>query len=98
MAKLSKSEVKYIAHLSKLALTERELMIFSEQLSSVLGYVEKLGKQKTTEIKSVGNITGLTNILRADEIDSSDISHSEIAKNAPEFENDYFIVPGVFES
>jgi len=95
--KISKEEVDHIAKLSRLDLSAEEEERFSEQLSSILGYVDQLSEIKTEDVEPTSNITGLSNIYRDDEVESSGITYKDIAKNAPEFEGGSFVVPGVFE-
>jgi len=97
MSKLNLEEVEYIAKLSKLELSDTEKELYSKQLSSVLGYVDQLSEVNTKEIEPLANVTGLENVYREDGVVESDISHADIAKNAPEFKDGSFIVPGVFE-
>lgn len=97
MPKLTLEEVKHIAKLSKLELSKDEEEKFATELSSILGYVEQLSEVNTDQVEPTANVTGLKNILRDDEIIESGITHQDIAKNAPQFENGSFVVPGVFE-
>jgi aspartyl-tRNA(Asn)/glutamyl-tRNA(Gln) amidotransferase subunit C len=97
MSKLSLEEVEHIAKLSKLYLSDDEKELYRGQLSSVLEYVEELQKVETEGVTPTANITGLENIYREDGIRESGITHEDIAKNAPEFKKDSFVVPGVFE-
>ena len=97
MARLSPVEIEYIARLSKLELSEEEKSVYSEQLSSVLSYVEQLTGIDTEGVVPTANITGLQNAWRTDEVVESVIGYAEIEKNAPEFKNGSFVVPGVFE-
>lgn len=97
MSKLSVEEVKHIAKLSKLELSEKEEEIYGEQLSSVLSYVEQLNEVDTEGVEPTANITGLTNILRHDQVEVSGITHQDIERNAPDFKDGSFVVPGVFE-
>lgn len=90
-------QVKHIAKLSRLELAPDEEKKYSEQLSSVLDYVEQLNEVGTEGVAPMANITGMSNVFRDDEIEPSGISHDDIAKNAPEFKDGYYIVPGVFE-
>jgi aspartyl-tRNA(Asn)/glutamyl-tRNA(Gln) amidotransferase subunit C len=97
MAKLTKKEIEHIALLSRLELTESEKELYANQLSSVLEYVEELGKIDTENVQATANIAGLVNVLREDKIVDSPITHEDIKKNAPEFKGGSFVVPGVFE-
>jgi len=97
MAKLTKEEVEHIAKLSKLDLSDEEKELYSEQLSSVLEYVEQLKEVDTNSVKPTSNVTGLSNVFRDDLVIERQIPHADIEKNAPEFRDGSFIVPGVFE-
>lgn len=96
MAKLDISQIEHIAKLSKLRLSKEEKELYSQQLSSVLEYVEQLQEIDTENVESTANVTGLSNVWREDGFEKSDVEHSDIAKNAPEFKNDSFVVPNVF--
>lgn len=97
MAKLNTEEVEHIAKLSRLALTPEDAEKYCEQLSSVLEYVGKLNEVNTEGVEPTANITGLKNVFREDVARESGISHDDIKKNAPEFRDGSFVVPGVFE-
>lgn len=97
MAKLSEEEIRHIAKLSRLELTKEEVETYQEQLSSVLSYVEQLGEVNTENVEPLANVTGLSNVYREDEVVESGITHKDIAKNAPEFKDGFFVVPGVFD-
>jgi len=97
MSKLSKDEVAHIAKLSRLKLSDEEISRFSDQLSDVLEYVGQLGEVETDNVEPLNNVTGLSNIYVEDKIEPSKISAADIGKNAPEFKDGFFVVPGVFE-
>jgi aspartyl-tRNA(Asn)/glutamyl-tRNA(Gln) amidotransferase subunit C len=97
MEKLSFQEVDHIAKLSRLELSEDEKEKFRGQLSSVLEYVGQLNQVETEGVQPMANITGLENVLREDEIRENPVSFGDIEKNAPNFKNGSFVVPGVFE-
>lgn len=97
MEKLDLEKVRHIAKLSRLELTNKEEEKFAEQLSSVLDYVGQLQEVKTENIEPTANVTGLSNIMREDGIKESGVTYDDIAKNAPEFRDGNFVVPGVFE-
>lgn len=90
-------KVRHIARLSRLELTNSEEEKFAGQLSSILGYVAQLSEVETKGVDPMANISGLSNIMRDDKIEASCLNHQDIEKNAPEFENGSFVVPGVFE-
>ena len=96
MVKLSEKEVEHIAKLSRLNLTSKEIEKFASQISSILEYVEQLGKVDTKNIQPIGNITGLFNVSREDEVGES-YSQEEMLKNAPDKKDGYLKVKAILE-
>lgn len=97
MSKLNIDQIEHIAALSKLELTLEEKELYAGQLSSVLDYVGQLQEIDTENVEGMANVTGLSNVWRGDAIEKSDIKHTDLEKNAPEFKDGNFVVPGVFE-
>lgn len=96
MAKLTKKEVEHIAKLSRLHLTSKEIEKFTSQLSSILEYIGELQKIDVKNLEPIGNISGLLNVAREDEIGQS-YSQEEMLKNAPDKENGFLKVKAVLE-
>ena len=95
--KLSKEEVEHIATLARLRVTEEEKEKYSEQLSGILGYVEKLSAVDTANIEPTSQVTGLTNVMREDEVIESGIS-DELVACAPQHQDGYVVIPKIFEN
>jgi len=81
--KISKKEVEYIAHLARLQLSEEEYEKLSFQLTTILGYVEKLRELDTTNVSPLFHVVPLKNVFRED---NSFVFQNveEILNNAPE--------------
>lgn len=77
--KLNKEDIKHIAELARLELTEEELEKYGRELSAILGYIEQLKEVDTDGIDSTAQITGLVNAFRADEIKEWDEKEAEAA-------------------
>jgi aspartyl-tRNA(Asn)/glutamyl-tRNA(Gln) amidotransferase subunit C len=95
--KLSIKEVEHIATLARLKLTEAEKEKYSGQLSGILDYMEKLSAVDTAGIEPTSQVTGLTNITRADEIIESGIAQ-ELIDCAPESADGFVKIPKIFEN
>ena len=65
---ISEKEVRHIAKLSKLELTDSEVKKFSGELSDILDFFKMLQKVKTDKVEETSQVTGLKNITRTDEI------------------------------
>jgi aspartyl-tRNA(Asn)/glutamyl-tRNA(Gln) amidotransferase subunit C len=94
--KLSQEEVRYVAELAKLSLTEEEVAQYAEQLSDILSYAEMLQEVDTSGIPPTPYVLPLTNVLREDEAGPS-LSNAEALANAPDQEDGFFRVRAVFE-
>jgi aspartyl-tRNA(Asn)/glutamyl-tRNA(Gln) amidotransferase subunit C len=65
---LTHDDVRHIAKLARLKLSEEEVDVFAGQLTSILGYVDMLREVDTTGVEATAQATGLSNVLRADEL------------------------------
>jgi len=95
--KLSKEEVKHIAHLARLGLTEEELEKYTQQLSSILDYVEQLKEVNTDGVEPTAQVTGLENVLRPDSIAACpEEEMKKLVAMAPEHEDNLVKTRSVF--
>ncbi len=67
---LSIDEIKHIANLARLELTDEELKIYGSQLSDVLSYIDQLKEVDVVGVEPTAQVAGLENITRADEVES----------------------------
>jgi len=96
--KLSKQEIKHIAKLARLELTEDELKKYGSQLSVVLNYIDQLKEVDTKDIEPTAQVTGLINVLRKDEVKSWHEAEVEAAlKDASEREGKFIKVKRILE-
>ena len=89
-------DVKYVAHLARLALTPEEEKKFGDQLGHILEHIEKLKELDVTNVEPTAHAMPMVNVTRADEIRPS-LPHDEALRNAPAQANGLFIVPKIVE-
>ena len=89
-------DVKYVAFLARLELTQAEEVKFGEQLHQVLGYVDKLRGLEVDGIEPTAHAFPLLNVLRPDEVRES-LSQADALRNAPAQVNGLFMVPKIVE-
>lgn len=65
---LTKDQVRHIAKLARLGLSDAEVEKFSHQLSGILQYVEILSEVNTDNVTATSQVTGLQNISRPDTV------------------------------
>ena len=89
-------DVKYVAHLARLALSPAEEQKLAAQLSHILGYIEKLKELDVSQVQPTAHAVPLVNVTRPDEIRPSR-SNEAALRNAPAPANGLFIVPKIVE-
>lgn len=94
--KLSKAQVKHVARLANLPLTEAQEEEYSEQLSKILEYIDQLDKVFTEGVEPTFNVVEVSNIERKDE-PSIDLTQEEALSNAERKERGFFVTKGVFD-
>ncbi|MBU1446259.1 Asp-tRNA(Asn)/Glu-tRNA(Gln) amidotransferase subunit GatC [Patescibacteria group bacterium] len=65
---ISKDQVKHVAKLARLKLTDAEIERFAGQLSSIFDYMEVLNDIDTSYVVETSQVTGLENVTEEDEI------------------------------
>jgi len=93
---LTTEEVRHVAELAKLALTEEEIVQYTQQLSAILDYAALLQGVDTSTVPPTPHILPLTNIMRADE-PTPCLTNAEALANAPDSADGFFRVRAVFE-
>lgn len=95
-AKIDEKQVRHIAHLARLKLSDAEVTRFGEQLSGILEYVEKLGEVDTDGIEPTAHALPVNNVFRND-VPAPSYSPDQALANAPAKDSPYFKVPKVLD-
>ena len=91
---ITKEEVKHVAKLARLELTDSEIEKYSEQLGNILTYVEQMNEVNTEGIEPMPHAIPLTNVMREDVV-KYEQNKEELMKNAPYEEDGFFRVPKI---
>jgi aspartyl-tRNA(Asn)/glutamyl-tRNA(Gln) amidotransferase subunit C len=89
-------DIKYVAHLARLALTPDEEKKLASQLGNILGYIEKLKELNVAGVEPTAHAVPMVSVTRPDEIRPS-LPHDDVLRNAPVKANDLFVVPKIVE-
>jgi aspartyl-tRNA(Asn)/glutamyl-tRNA(Gln) amidotransferase subunit C len=89
-------DIKYVAHLARLELTQSEQDKFGDQLGHILEHIEKLKQLDVSNVEPTAHAVPLVNVTRADEVRPS-LPHAEALRNAPAQANGLFMVPKIVE-
>ncbi len=93
---ITKDDIKKIANLARLELTEQEIEKFAKELDEILIFFDKLKEVDTEGVEAVSQITGLHNRLRLDEIEPSTFNKELLACSPNEVANNQVVVKNVF--
>lgn len=83
---ITREEIKHIAELSRLELSEEEIKKFGGQLDSILKYVSQLDEVDTKKVEPTAQVSGLSDVWRADDVRKWDSQEIESALNQGERE------------
>ncbi len=93
---LTNDDIRDIATLARIGITDAEVTSYQKDLSSVLQYFEKLQQVNTDGIEEIGHITGIDNVYRDDQAVETSVHEREaIMQNVREQHNGYIKVKSV---
>lgn len=98
MAKVTKKVVKHIADLSNLVLTDEEISKFTPQLDKIIEFVSTLNEVDTKDVEPTSQTTGLTNVLREDEVKSDNSLSQDEALSNTDGHNGFFKVKAILKN
>ena len=93
-AKISREDVLHMAGLCRLAIDEADVDRFAGQLSNIVAYMDVLNEVDTTGVEPLYSTAEHPVLYRRDEA-SHARTREEILSNAPERDENYFIVPRI---
>ena len=94
MSTIDREQVRKVAHLARLELTEAEEEQFTTQLSNILDYFNQLSELDTDDVPPTARAIDVSNVTRSDNLESY-ANRDDILESAPEQEGDYFRVPKI---
>lgn len=89
-------DVRYIANLARIRLTDEEAATFQSQLGQVLDYVEQLDALDIDGVEPTAHANPVFNVLRKD-MEQESLPQEKTLSNAPRSANGLFMVPKVIE-
>ncbi|MEC1101090.1 Asp-tRNA(Asn)/Glu-tRNA(Gln) amidotransferase subunit GatC [Bacillus paralicheniformis] len=96
MSRISIEEVKHVAHLARLAITDEEAAMFTEQLDSIISFAEELNEVDTENVKPTTHVLQMKNIMREDVPDKG-LPVEDVVKNASDHKDGYIRVPSILD-
>jgi len=89
-------DVKYVAHLARMHLSDKEALVFQKQLEHVLEHVRTLSALDVEGVEPTAHAVPVHNVFREDTVTPS-LDHQTVMDNAPSSRSGLFIVPRILE-
>ena len=89
-------QVRHIAKLARIAMSDAELERLLPELNNILGWIEQLGEVDTDGVEPLTAVIDQKLRLRADAVTDGEI-RDEVLLNAPDAQHGFFAVPKVIE-
>ena len=93
-SKLTIEQVRHVAKLSRLALSQDQLARLAPQLESILQYVDKISEVDVSGVEPMAHALPLRNVLR-DDVAEPGLPVEKVLANAPETDGPFFKVPKI---
>ncbi len=93
---VSADQVRHIAKLARIAMSDSELEKLVPELNAIIGWVEQLSEVDTDGIEPLTAVIDQKLRLRADVVDDGDC-RDDVLLNAPDAQHGFFAVPKVIE-
>jgi len=94
---LTPADVRKVASLARLKVSDAEVASLTTDLTAILGYVDVLNEVDTTGIEPMVHAVELSNVLRADTVLES-LPRAAALSNAPRSDGECFLVPAIIEA
>lgn len=92
---ISIQDVRYVAGLARIAVTDEEAAKLQGELDTIIGYVGQLDSLDTSGIEPTYQVTGLTNVDRDDVVIDYGVDQQALLRNAPASQDNQIKVPKV---
>ena len=94
--RIDESQVRKVAKLARLQLTDAEVEEFTGQLSAIIGYVEKMNELDTGNVEPLAHCLPISNVFRQDRVEGS-LGAEKALANAPQRDGGFFKVPKILD-
>ncbi len=95
MSTITTDDVRHLAQLSNLQLSDDEVTNLQTDLGNILNYIDQLGVLDTSGIEPTYQVTGLENVWRDDVVQQTDVTREKLLGLAPDAAENAVKVPQV---
>jgi aspartyl-tRNA(Asn)/glutamyl-tRNA(Gln) amidotransferase subunit C len=91
---ITTDDVRHVAKLARLHMTQSELEKITKELGSILQYVNKIGQLDVKNVPPMAHALPIHNVLREDVVEPA-LPVEKVLRNAPDRDGDFFAVPKI---
>jgi len=91
---ISEEQVRHVALLARLALSDEQVARIGEDLNSILGHIDTIQQLDLDGVEPTAHPLDVVNVTRAD-VARPGLSREDALKNAPEADNGAFVIPQI---
>lgn len=88
-------DIEHMAVLARLKLTPDEKVRFSDQMGTILEYIEKLDKLNTDDVEPTAHVLGINNVFRDDEPATKPLADHNPISDSPAHNKGHYEVPKI---
>ena len=89
---LKRADIINLARLARLRLDEAEVDHYQKELNRIFSYIDQLESVDTRDLEPTLQITGLTNVMREDVLDTQEVTPENLMRGVPCVEDGYIKV------
>ncbi len=91
----TQDQVRHVAKLARLHLTDEEVQIYQNQLAGIFGYIEKLQEVDISSVESAKHASRDQMIMRKDEVSMPDNAEKLLAVTHQEITGGHIAIPAI---
>ena len=91
-----KISIEHLALLARLSVSGDEKILFTNQIDSILNYMDKLNELDTCDIEPTSHVILLSNVVRED-LPKDSLDRKDALMNAPDKTDKFYRVPKIIE-
>ena len=91
-----KISIEHLAQLARLSVSDNEKTLFTNQIDSILSYMDKLNELDTGNIEPTSHVISLSNVVRED-LSKVSLEREDALMNAPDRTDKFYRVPKIIE-
>jgi len=95
MSTITTNDVRHLAQLSNLQLSDDEITSLQTDLANILDYIDQLNEIDTSGVEPTYQVTGLENVWRDDVVDTSVVTREDLLALTPDQADNSIKVPQV---